>query len=330
MKSIVDYIKVAKMSEERYQHLHRGYIISEEDYLDNLTYKELNESNYQSQHIFQNASTKNKKTFYEDIQAWPQSKYDEWINGIIKENLKSTSIEKFCAALEKKFIKDMTDVEIVDPSNDTIENSSAICVKFKKENMIDDNLEELLNICEFHRYYITNVLKYQIYFEHLDTEEVTNTIKTKFGNKVYRFIKNETVKSVENNGLIVYGKSGRSITDPIYYLSTKDYKDMLAEQSKNTLRNRLQRVTTYRMFPNRVFVYYTDIDPKEAAIQLGKSIKRDFDINDYSVVEVDLKHHKIPFFRDSMMNNYNKHIQSAYSNIDIPPNLITSITSLKS
>lgn len=328
MKSLIDYIRVSDK--------HDNYYSSDEfkekrqrelnEYLDNLSYKELNESKYNNQHLWVNS--KDKENFYHDIQTWPKVKYNNWISEIINENLKSSSIEDFCKSLDKKFYDIINDIEIKDSSNNKINNSSAIIVRFNREVNIDDNLDEIVEICKWHRYFITEALKNELVFEPLDTEEVTKDIKNDFNNKIYRLIPNSIIDSVKKNGLIVYGMSGKDISDPIYHLTKETYKELLKKQSKDSLRNRLQRITNYRMFPNRVFVYYTNIDPKDAAIELGETIKKNFNKNDYSIVEVDLKHHKIPLFRDSMMDNSNEHIKYAYSNIDIPPNLITKIINL--
>ena len=328
MRSLVDFIRISndhinydssdEFKEKRQKELN--------EYLDNLSYKELNESAYKNQHLWINS--KDKENFYHDIQTWSKQKYTPWISEIINENLKSSSIEDFCKALDKKFSNIINDIIIKDTSNNRIDNSSAIIVKFNNKNDIDDNLDEIVEICKWHRYYITEELLTELTFEPLETEEVTKDIKNDFNNKIYRLIPNSIIDSVKKNGLIVYGMSGKDISDPIYYLSKEHYKELLRKQSKDSLRNRLQRITTYRMFPNRVFIYYTDIDPKDAAIELGKTIKRNFNKNNYSIVEIDLKNHKIPLFRDSMMDNSNNHIKYAYSNIDIPPNLITKIINL--
>lgn len=265
---------------------------------------------------------------------------------LINETLRSKSINDFTKAIINKF-KDLDNEYVkIEKIDSSISNNKSGAFKItlnwyeaknnKLKRFIYDNLTELLKLCKFYRYYISQYfLDYKglgfgyIIFEPLDTEEVTKEIKTKFNNKVYHVTSKEFINSIKENGLLISSPSTHSdYNNPQYFISIKDLykpnKEEIDELSKTT-RGRIRANNRYRNFTDRIFVFYSDKNIKDNAKYICQLLHKD--PKNSIIIEIDLTGHKNPFFRDTIMINNDK-IHSAYSNIDIPAKLISRIIEL--
>ncbi|MCH5167529.1 MAG: hypothetical protein J1F35_06500 [Erysipelotrichales bacterium] len=281
------------------------------------SYEKLNDYIFSKKQLYINSN--NKDSFYVDLRKLTKKEYNKYIN----ESLYSASIKDFIIALEKKYNKSIDDIEIIDGIND-IERSGAIKIKFDK-NILND--KELIEICKYYKYYISSINKNDIIFEPVNTKNITQIIKEKYHNKVYHLTKNENIESIKKHGLIVAGFANSNYDDIIWKISIEEYKNTFINL-KDSIRKSIIKNLIYRNFSERVFVFYTNENINDTIEILGKTIDKGFNPSNYSVIEIDLKNHKIPFYHDSMMP-INNQINYAYSTIDIPPSLISNIIKLK-
>lgn len=277
-----------------------------EEYEKTKNYEDINKHAFENRVLFVNY--KGKGEFYHEIETWPKLRKSLWIADVIEESLRSFNSNELVKAIEKVVGKCQHYTEHYDIPG-------LVRIRIPGYRIW---LNKILEICQFYRYYISFIDGDILFFEPVLTAEVTKEIKKDYGNKVYHLCNPEDVDSILKNGLIVSGATGRDVNNPLWYMAGEDLKDFLSKIEDNTIRKRIQKHTTYRIFPNRVFVFYTNIDPEDA-----KNII--CDITNFSkdrvIIEIDLQQHNIPFFVDRSMREHDG-VKFAYSNIDIPPKLL--------
>lgn len=273
-------------------------------------WKKVNEAAFKNRTLFVNHRGED---FYHELETWSKSKISKWYDDVIQEMLKSPNSREFVKAIRKK-VGDDVDADY------TEDYDVAGFIRIRIYNL-EKHLDNILEICKFFRYYISDIVDNIVLFEPILTQEVTKEIKNEYGNKVYHLTSKGNLASVLKNGLIVSGMSGKGIDDPILYMSCDDIRSSKLNNVGDTLRKRIQKHIQYRLFPDRCFVYYTKIDPVDAAKIVvdttGGSLR------DKKIIEFDLGRHNIPFFRDRAMREH-EGVKYAYSNIDLPPKLISN------
>lgn len=304
MKSLLDTINLCSMEWRKL----KGEEFENKDW----DYEELNESHFRNRTLFVNHKGDD---FYHSLEILPTPKYSAWINDVIEESLRSQSAGKLYKALKN----------VVGNVDFRCEDLNSPCLLKVEIWNLEEYLPKILEICQFYRYYISAVYVNIVFFEPVLTTEVTKDIKNQYGNKVYHLCKKKNSESIKKNGLIISGATGQDIDDPIWYISWEDLEKTLDDIDDNTIRKKIQKHIRYRIFPNRVFVFYTN-ENLDYAVDVLCDIAG-FEKEKYNLVEVSLKGHKIPFFKDTSMRD-NDFVKFAYSNIDIPPKLITNTIEL--
>lgn len=278
--------------------------------------------------------------FYHNKEILENKKLESFKYKLILETLKSFNANKFAEAFQKKYDKifDIVLIRTVDSSDDSLNRQTAFEIIYNIRNKDDEksfnkHKYDIIDMCQFYRYFITS--QYDNYnnsnlglitFEPLDTKEVTKVIKTSFKGKFYHLTSIKNVESIKKFGLYISGPHAFSDSnDPVFYIrQTEIYKRANLSKlcDENTIRDNIRQSMTYRNFPDRTFVFYTYLDPREAGEYLIKQLqKKD---GKYCVVELDLKKHNNPIFQDTMME-FDDEIFYGYSNIDIPKDMITNI-----
>lgn len=290
--------------------------------------------------------------FIENLKKYRRSEVTEQYKQLINESIKSYSIGQFLHALYKGFPElddECVFYEIID-DNTSKKESGAFKIQIdwgdkyhgnkKLKTFLSDNLDEILKLCKFYRYYISKQ-SYDfrglgfgfILFEPLDTKEVTNEIKNKFDGKIYHLTSKEFVESIKKNGLKIASPALKSdYNNPQYFMSLKELSknsnDVRDEDEKiddSTIRGKIRLSRRYRNFTDRTFLFYSNINVQEAGKYVAKKLNRKIE---YSIlIEINLIGHKNPIFKDTVMTD-TEDIHFAYSNIDIPAKLISKIIEL--
>ena len=266
--------------------------------------------------------------FFRDFKNVRRKDSVNFFNSLIVERLKTFPVERIIYAIEKRFYEHSSKFhfERVDKENKFDEPAALIFDIKDYETFIEDNFDRLVELCEDYGYYVTKYGAFYstiyIVFEPLNTENLSKEIKSDYDNKIYHLTFKDNVDSIKKYGIYIGSIKGDDIEKPDYF-SILDKKETEGKLPK-TIREKINKSIQYRYFTNRSFFFATKDDIQKASKKVLSMLNKGYGMNDCKIVEIDLKNHNFPLYKDTMMIS-DKDILFCYSTIDVPKQLISKI-----